>query len=305
MKRRDVVKWMGLAAVASACPTVLASSNPYFQKPGLQLFTVMKLLDQDFEGTLNAVQGIGYRTVETVGAFGKPASQVKELLQQYNLYTPSQHLMPGTLYQDFSAYNQGKIGWEEIVKRFTSAFDFNRVEYFIEEAIGRAQTLGQNYIVWQLNWLPEYGNKELEQHIKAFNTAGKMCKEAGLQFAFHNHDHEFASVGDTTHYDLLVQNTAPDLVQLEMDFMWATFAGVDPVAYLKRYADRYKMVHLKDLTKDRKITIPGKGTENFQKLLSVSEQVGVQYAFVEFDQPSDPMQEIAEAYTYLTRIKKP
>ncbi|WP_390518255.1 sugar phosphate isomerase/epimerase family protein [Halioxenophilus aromaticivorans] len=296
---------MGLAAVTSACPTVLSSSNPYFQKPGLQLFTVMKLLDQDFEGTLSAVQGIGYRTVETVGAFGKPASQVKELLQQYNLYTPSQHLMPGTLYQDFSAYNQGKIGWDEIVKRFTYAFDFNRVEYFIEEAIGRAQTLGQDYIVWQLNWLPEYGKKELKQHVKAFNTAGKMCKEAGLQFAFHNHDHEFTSVGDTTYYDLLVQNTAPDLVQLEMDFMWATFAGADPVVYLKRYADRYKMVHLKDLTKDRKITIPGKGTENFQNLLSVSEQVGVQYAFVEFDQPNAPMQEIAEAYNYLTRIKKP
>ena len=304
MKRREMIKWMGIAAAASVCPQVLAVPDQYFQKPGLQLFTVMSLLDKDFEATLAAVNKVGYRTVETVGCFGRPAAEVKELFEKYQFHSPSQHLMPGKLYQDFSSYNQGQIGWDEIVKRFTNAFDFAKVESFIEEAIGRAQALGQKYIVWQLNWRPEYGTDELKQHINAFNIAGEMCQQAGLSFAFHNHDHEFSSAGKTTYYDLLVENTSPDYVKLEMDFMWATYAGVDPVKYLKRYSDRYKMVHLKDLTSDRKVTIPGKGTENFQELLSVSEQVGVEYAFVEFDQPKDPMLEITEAYNYLTTIKK-
>lgn len=290
-------------AAAWATP-LLAASNRYFSRPGLQLFTVMSLLDEDFEGTLDRVSGIGYRTMETVGVFDRDPAQVRDALAERQMVTVSQHLMPGDLYQSFSAYNRGLISWPDIVRKFTDAFAFDRVEAFVVEAIERAQGMGQRYIVWQLNWLESYGLDEVNKHVAAFNLAGDLCHQAGLTFAIHNHNHEFLPLDGSTAYDRMVQETDPDKVKLEMDFMWASFAGVDPVAYFERYPGRYRMAHLKDHTSDGRIAIPGKGVEDFQRLLSASEKAGIEYAFVEFDQPVNPVKEIAEAYSYLTQVKR-
>lgn len=271
-------------------------------RPGLQLFTVMTLLDRDFEATLKAVRDIGYRSVETVGAFDRDPAQVADLFAKYGLSSPSQHLMPGGLYGDFSLYNRGGIGWDEIVRRFATAFDFAAVDRFIAEAISRANVLGQRFIVWQTNWQKHYGLAEVKQHIAAFNRAGRLCADAGLQFAVHNHDLEFAMVDGMPAYDRMVQETDPVLVKLEMDFMWATAAGVDPVAYFKRYPGRFRMTHLKDRTADGKIAIPGMGVEDFPRLIAASRAAGIEHAFVEFDQPTDALREIGGAWNYLTAL---
>lgn len=268
----------------------------------MQLFTVMKLLDADFEGTLRTVAKIGYREVETMGAFDRDAAALRTLFDRYGLKTPSQHLMPGNLYRDFSSYNRGEIGWEEITRRFRLAFDFSRVEQFVTEAIERAKLLGQNYIVWQMNWQKGYGRAEVDKHVAAFNLAGVLCRQAGLTFAFHNHDLEFAPLDGSTPYDMMVERTDPDLVKLELDVMWASKAGVDPIALFERYPGRFRMTHLKDRTADGKIVIPGTGVEDFPRLLAASERAGIEHAFVEYDQPVDPIHEITAAYDYLTRL---
>lgn len=281
------------AAVASAMAGM---------RPGVQLFTVMSLLDRDFEGTLAAVAAIGYRDVETVGAFDRDPAQVADLFAKHGLTSPSQHLMPGNLYGDFSVYNRGGMSWDEIVRRFAAAFDFAQVDRFVDEAIGRAHKLGQRYVVWQTNWQKQYGLAELKQHIAAFNRAGDLCHAAGLQFAFHNHNLEFAPVDGMPGYDRMVLETDPDRVKLELDFMWATAAGVDPVAYLERFPGRYRMTHLKDRTADGRVTIPGMGVEDFPRLIAASHKAGIEHAFVEFDQPTDPLHEVTAAWDYLVRL---
>ena len=310
MDRRHFLRSAGLAGAGVsalvATPSIarLSRTGHDFKRPGLQLFTVMKLLDTDFEGTLRTVSKIGYREVETMGAFNRDPAAVRDQLRRFGLVTPSQHLMPGSLYNDFSSYNRGEIGWEEIIRRFTLAFDFARVEQFVTEAIGRAKILGQKYIVWQANWQKGYGLAEVKKHVDAFNLAGKLCHEAGLTFAFHNHNLEFGPLDGTTAYDLIVQGTDPETVKLEMDFMWASFAGVDPVAYFERYPGRFRMTHLKDRTADGKIVIPGTGIENFPRLLLASEKAGIEHAFVEYDQPVSPIDEIKAAYHYLTTLDR-
>ena len=306
MHRRQFIKaCAGPAATASIAGSMPAvASKGYFSRPGLQLFTVMTQLDKDFDGTLKTVSDIGYRQVETMGSFNMSAKELQTKLLENNLVTLSQHLMPGDLYQSFSRYNRGELTWDEIIKIFIHAFDFSKVETFIEEAINRAIPLGQKYIVWQVNWQKEYGMKEVKQHLKAFRTAGKMCKEAGLTFAFHNHDHEFQPLKGTTAYDILVQETDPDEVKMEMDFMWASYAGVDPAAYLRKYPGRYKLAHLKDHDKSGKIVLPGQGVEDFTELLKAAEEAGIEQSYFEFDQPVNPIEEITAAYKYLSAIPR-
>jgi sugar phosphate isomerase/epimerase len=312
MHRRDFLRCVSaglvIGSAVGGCAQELVrgapSSGARYPRPGLQLFTVMTLLDRDFRGTLRAVADIGYREVETMGAFDRDPGEVRAMLAEFGLSTPSQHLMPGALYADFSLYNRGGIAWEEIIRRFVAAFDFNRVEQFVTEAIGRAQGLGQSYVVWQMNWLEGYGLAEARQHIAAFNLAGKLCRDAGLTFAFHNHNLEFAPLDGSTAYDLIVQNTDPDLVKLEMDFMWATTAGIDPVAYFERYPGRFKLTHLKDRSADGKIVVAGTGIEDFPRLLKASEAAGIEHAFVEYDQPTDPLAEIIAAYRYLSAVER-
>lgn len=306
MDRRDFLRAAGGVGAGLSALTVAPAfaRTGDFPRPGLQLFTVMKLLDTDFEGTLRTIAQIGYRQVETMGAFNRDPAWVRDQFRRFGLTTPSQHLMPSTLYNDFSSYNRGEIGWAEIIRRFTLAFDFNRVEQFVTEAIGRAKILGQQYIVWQMNWQKGYGLSEVKQHIAAFNIAGQLCRDAGLGFAFHNHDLEFLPLDGTTPYDLLVQGTDPDLVKLEMDFMWASFAGADPVAYFERYPGRFRMTHLKDRTTAGKIVIPGTGIEDFPRLLDASKKAGIEHAFVEYDQPVSPIDEIRAAYRYLRTLQR-
>src|SRR4051794_32990692 len=106
MKRRDFLGASAAAAGIAAMGTSAVWSRlarAAAQRPiGLQLFTVMADLEQDFEGTLKTVARIGYKEVETIGAFGRDPHRVRDLLDKYGLVTPSQHLVPGKLYDLFN-----------------------------------------------------------------------------------------------------------------------------------------------------------------------------------------------------------
>jgi len=141
MLRRDFLKGTAAAAGAAAVGTstlvgtwALGSrlAQAAAHRPiGLQLFTVMANLEQDFEGTLKTVAQIGYKEVETIGAFGRDPHRVRELLDKYGLATPSQHLVPGKLYDLFNQFVQHKVSGPEIQKLWqeTMAIEHYYVEF--------------------------------------------------------------------------------------------------------------------------------------------------------------------------------
>ncbi len=301
MQRRQFLRGVGLGSVAAALPAYAAS---WLGRPGLQLFTVMKLLDADLDGTLKAVAKIGYRNVETVGSFSLSAAELRDALARHGLSSPSQHLMPGTLYADFSAFNRGALSGSGLRRSWAQAFDFQNVEAFISDAITKAKVLQQKYIVWPLSWPRSGGVAEAKAFAAAFNVAGRLCKQAGVGFAVHNHNQEFALVDGMRAYDVMLQETDPETVKFEMDFMWASVGGVDPVAYFERFPGRFRLVHLKDRTAEGRVAIPGKGIENFPRLLDASVRAGIEYAFVEYDQPQDPMADIRAAYAYFANLHR-
>jgi sugar phosphate isomerase/epimerase len=305
MKRRDFLRTSTAALAAlglAAAPPLLAGLRRR-RVLGLQAFTVLTELERDFEGTLKQVAGIGYKEIETIGCFGRDPKYVRDVFDRHGLVTPSQHLTPGGLYQTFKAFTERTMSKEEIERHWPEVMRVDNVAETIEEAIGRAKVLGQRYIVWQIIWPSQYATASLmDAFCTAMNTAGDLCAKAGLVFCFHNHDREFASVNGYVPYDVIVKNTNPETVKLEMDFYWATKAKVDPVAYFKNNPGRYKQCHLKDSTPGGDFTTPGTGIVDFPNLLAAAADTGIEHYYVEYDRSSDPMGVTRDAYAYLEKL---
>jgi sugar phosphate isomerase/epimerase len=163
---------------------------------GLQLYTVRRELEKDFEGTLAKVATLGFSEVEFAGYFNRTPQQVKSVLAKNNLAAPSVHVLAAGL--------RGNL----------------------QQTIDAAKTIGHQFVVCAY-LLPEE-RKSLDDYKKLvdlFNDAGGRLEKAGLQFAYHNHDFEFTPLENKTPYDLILAGTDPKTVKMELDLYWITKAG--------------------------------------------------------------------------------
>ena len=298
--RRDMLQGLVFASLLAGSPAWARHQGKGGAKPlGLQLFTVLKLLEGDFEGTLKLVASLGYRKVETLGSFGRDPRRVRASFARHGLVSPSQHMMPGNLYGYFQKPPITPADKLAMSANFDQAFAPENVDHFVREAIGRAKLLGQKYVVWQLAWRPRYDLKDAERYARAFNRAGALCADAGLGFAYHNHDTEFEPIGGVRPFDILVGHTDPKLVKIEIDFMWATKGGADPIALMRDNPGRFRLCHLKDRSAAGEIVTVGEGVEDFPTLIAAAKQAGIEHYYLEFDRPGNPDHEIRRAATFL------
>src|SRR5438309_1218687 len=249
--RRDFIKALGAAALAPALQPLAPSlhsraSLRKLDRIGLQLYTVRHAMEKDVEGTIARVAAIGYREVEFAGYFGKSARDVRALLDKNGLSSPSSHI---SLSPD---------QWRA--------------------ALDAAPVIGHRYLV--LAWIPAEERHTLDDYkrwAERLNRAGTEAKAAGLQFAYHNHDFEFAPLDGKLPYDVLLAETDPKLVQLEVDLYWITKGGQDPLAYFARWPGRFPMVHVKDSAgpPDHRIVEVGAGKIDFKKIFAQSDQAGL------------------------------
>jgi len=306
MKRRDFLKTTGSSALAAMIMSrVSASKASALRTPiGLQLFTVMFALEHDFEQTMKSVAEIGYREVETIGTFGRDPAMIRDLCQKYGLVSPSQHLAPEGLYDVFKGLFAKKISEPDLVKHYLHVFRPDNITAVIDEGIKNAKLMGQTFIVWPILFEEQLApSATLDQFIKAFNIAGDMCAREGLIFTYHNHDREFKKAEGVVPYDVILQNTNPKTVKMELDFYWATKGGASPAHYFKTYPDRYKMGHLKDMDTHGNITNVGEGTIDFPELIKLAKEAGIKHYYVENDNPSaNPVNDARISYNYLKKV---
>lgn len=248
---------LGLAGLSAASALPAFAQSRRVERVGLQLYTLRKEMAADFEGTLARVAELGYQEMEFAGYFDRSAAQVRAALDTNGLSSPAAH-----------------IPWSAVR---------DNLEGEIERAVG----IGQRYIV--IPYLQE--NERTLDHYKrlvdTLNTAGEACRDAGLKMAYHNHNFEFEAVDGVLPYDMLLSQTDPELVDMELDLFWISYAGVDPKPYLKEHAGRFTMLHVKDLTADRKMAAVGEGAIDFAAIFAHAEQGGFKHYFVEHDNPVD------------------
>jgi sugar phosphate isomerase/epimerase len=275
MDRREFVTAMGAVGLAGA-GAVSAGCGPSrrLDRIGVQLYTVRTAMQESVEQTLERVAGIGYAEVEFAGYFDHSPQQIRSLLDQNHLAAPAAHLPLESLENDWDA------------------------------TVAAAATIGHHYLV--LPSIPPAERTGLEAYrsfADRFNRLGERAKAAGLFFAYHNHDFEFAPVDGRLPYDVLLEGTDPALVAFEMDLFWITKAGADPSSYFREHPGRFHLVHVKDMTADGSMVDVGAGKIDFAALFALGQQAGIRHFIVEHDSPDAPFESIAASYRYLHALR--
>ncbi|MCM3725789.1 sugar phosphate isomerase/epimerase [Neobacillus cucumis] len=197
---------------------------------GLNLFSVFRELNEDYFGTLEKVAEIGYKNVELISAnfatgerftdtFSLPL--IKQKFDDLGLKAFAAHegVAPGKALLD--------ADWDKIIE---------------ENAL-----LGCQSIVFPMAFIS--GREDTLRTAEQLNQLGKKCKEAGLSFYYHNHAHEFKRIGETSLFELLVENTDSENVKFELDLVWVMRGGYDPISLLEKLGNRCDIIHQKDLGK--------------------------------------------------------
>lgn len=281
--RRDVMRLLAagvaggslLPHIAQADASPSLDAVPRIDRMGLQLYTVRSALSKDIEGTIAAIAKAGITELEFFNPFGKDVAWWNALLKKHNLTAPSSHEgLPKT-----------DDEWGPIFDR----------AHGMGHKLVVVPYVGDEYRGSKANWM-KLANR--------LNTGAAKAKAAGLQFAYHNHDFEFAPVEGTTGYEIITTNTDANAVKLEMDIYWTVKAGQDPLALMKRWPNRIVAVHVKDAgpAPERKMTEVGAGTIDFKTILATGRKQGLQHWFIEHDNPTDPIASITASAAALKKL---
>lgn len=229
----------------------------------LQLYTVRDETANDFAETVRRVAAIGYAGVEFAGYGNLSSKELAALLADTGLRVVGTHISLPALDADLLRELQYclDIGCPLLV-----------VPWISEE------------------WRNAEGAKRLAEHL---NEIGQRTKEHGVTLAYHNHDFEFRPDGGTSFIERLISATDPALVKLELDTYWASYAGVDPIAFIRQHSGRIASLHLKDMTPERTFTEVGDGTLNISGFVEAAQAAGIQTFVVENDAPRIPSLESA------------
>src|SRR3990170_1069154 len=205
---------------------------------GVQLYSVREDMKKDPLGTLKKLAEMGYRHVEHANYadrkfYGYNAAAFKKILNDLGLNMPSGHTV------------MNKQHWDESKKEFTDLW-----KYTVEDAA----TLGQQFVISP--WLDESWRKDqdtLKHYMEVFNKSGELCKKSGMKFGYHNHDFEFKEkLNGIRVYDIIVQNTDPQLVIQQLDIGNMYTGGGRALDVIKQYPGRFASLHVKD-----EIAVPG------------------------------------------------
>lgn len=263
---RTAAAFGGLLAAGGALSACASTGGPApridainRRQIGLQLYTVRDQLQSDFAGTLERLAEIGYSELEFAGYYNHSPSQVRDILDRLEMTAPSTHVQLGQFRGD------------------------------IHRLMGDAQVMGHQFLIVPIaNGRTADGWRQLAAE---FNRIGEVVARAGLQFGYHNHAGEFEDLGGgVTAYDILLQETEPALVAMELDLYWAVRGGRDPLEMFADDPGRYRLFHVKDM-KDRAgsqaMAPVGEGELDFPAIFARAAEAGVEHYFVEHDDAAD------------------
>ncbi len=246
-------------------PEILSSTPRY--KMGLQLFTIRDAMAKSPLESLKAISAMGYQDTETYGFdpvtvsyYGLKAKDFLSLLKENNLTTTSGH------YDLFKYLNTPE----------------DQLLSYVDKCIEGARILQQKYITWP--WL-DPADRNLEKFkvlTGKLNTVGERVTRSGLGFAYHNHNFEFEDHDGVKGYDLIMNDTDPKVVKLQIDLYWVSRMRVSPAALFRKQPGRFVMWHIKDMDKvTEDYTEMGNGSIDYTKILPDSQLSGLQYYYIE------------------------
>jgi sugar phosphate isomerase/epimerase len=282
-RRRFLQSGAALASLSSIVPAAATKSR---FRMGLQLYTIREPMAKDPAGTLAATAAMGYRNLETYGFepqtlkyYGMPAADFRKVLEDLDLTTTTGHY-------DLHVY---------------LAKPAAEMTAYVDRCILGAKALGQKYVTWA--WLDPQ-SRDLESFklvAERLNMIGAQAAAAGLKVAYHNHDFEFIPHGGKIGYDIIMRETDPGLVKLQLDLFWVAHSSArTPHELFEEQPGRFTMWHIKDMDAAKRYTELGRGSIDFTKIMPDAQLAGLEEYFVEQGDnfAVGPMQSIETSASY-------
>jgi sugar phosphate isomerase/epimerase len=256
-------------------PSAAAASSKKITNVGVQLYTFRTAMAADARGTLQKIAALGIKQIESARSdkghyYGLTPKEMQQTCKDLGMTLSSGHVHLDDKWQ---------------------------------HTMNEAAESGQKYLI--CSSMPTSGQTvdNYKKVAESFNKAGEACKKLGLKFGYHNHEYEFESVAGQVLYDVLLHDTDPALVHMEMDLGWVVVAGKDPLDYFNKYPKRFPLWHLKDMDIVKKRSVEfGKGQVDIKAILKNSKQAGLDIIFAEQEEYAvDPFTSMKENMDFLAK----
>ena len=275
--RRDFLVDAGAFTIGSLLLPSFVDALKKVKNTGVQLYTFRTEMLVDARGTLKRIAALGIKQIESAKSdkghyYGLTAKEMKQVCADLGMTLRSGHVHLDDKWQ---------------------------------QTMNEAAEAGQEYVI--CSTMPTSG-QTIDNYKKvadAFNKAGEDCKKLNLKFGYHNHEYEFENENGQVLYDVLLKNTDPNLIHMELDLGWVIVAGKDPLQYFQDFKGRFPLWHLKDMDLGKKHSTEfGKGGLNIVQMLKHSKQSGMKYFFVEQEEYTNgPFESMKENMDYLAKLK--
>jgi sugar phosphate isomerase/epimerase/acetyl esterase/lipase len=252
---------------------------------GLQLYSLRDHFARDVPATLDRVRDLGIQYVELAGTYKLAPEEFKKQLDARGL------------------------------KPISALTGYDRFRDEVEAVAREAKTLGVQYV--GAAWIPHqfpFDEKVTREAAAVFNRAGEALAKHGLKFFYHIHGYEFQPHGGGTLFDLLMAETRPDFVRIEMDVFWVVHPGQNPAALLEKYGSRIELMHVKDMRKGtptglltgksdvtNDVTL-GTGQMKWPEIMKAAQKAGVKWYFIEDESPAS-IEQIPHSLRFLERLR--
>lgn len=275
--RRDFLKQSAMVSAGTFFLPSFFSPDTKVKNAGIQLYTVRKEMLADARGTLKKLAALGIKQIESAASdkgyyYGLTPKEMKQACNDLGMKLSSGHIHLDDKWQ---------------------------------QTMEGAVIAGQEYLI--CSSLPVAGQTidNYKKTAAAFNKAGEESKKLNLKFGYHNHDFEFEKENGQVLYDVLLKESDPMLVHMELDLGWVIATGNDPLDYFKKYPGRFELWHLKDMDLQKKQSTEfGKGSLAIVEILKHSKQAGMKYFYIEQEEYTHgPFESMTQNMAYLSKIK--
>lgn len=247
----------------------------------LQLYSLRDDIGKDYAATIAKVGEMGYTSVETANYndgkfYGRTPAEFKADLEKNGMFMLSSHTGRG-------------LSEDELKSK-----DFTEAMKWWKQCVEAHKAAGASYIVTPWMDVPKT-LADLQTYCDYYNEVGKLCKEYGLEYGYHNHAHEFTEVEGETMYDYMLQHTNPEYVFFEMDVYWVVRGQNSPVDYFNKYPGRFKLLHIKDNKE-----LGQSGMVGFDAIFKNTDKAGAKHLVVEVERYNfAPVESVRMSLDYL------
>ena len=252
-------------------------------KPAIaaQLYTLRKHLQtaEDIAETLKKVKDIGYTEVQISG-FGPVApAETAQIIRDTGINVCATH-----------------VQWERFLNELDAVIEEHKMWNCKHAAVGAVPS--------------KYRSAEgLSQFLEELKPVSERLAAEGMDFSYHNHNHELVRINGKTWLETLYDRADPGMLKAEIDTYWIQAGGGDPAEWIRQCSGREPLLHLKDMcvTADREQRFAeiGEGNLNWPAILDAAENGGVEYLLIEQDDCYDrsPFESLEISYKNLKKMQ--